>query len=915
MAFKDDFQSVLRCEPASLYEAFVQLAKKALPPATDVDARYQYLRSPQGKFIARDEADVNVYTVRVAQRHIPKFKWLYKELFREYSEVFNKDIDLVVWGCGCGLDLLALYDQARSQKNPHLWTKVRHVTLVDVSEAALVRAKQITEMLFPLAEVIVVQCNLLNSAQIERKVVLRRLTAYLPRIHLMSNLLDLFDDVRPFAEAVRKCSVRNLWSSQNDKIEKYYNELVVAFSPEYQNGMVALKIAKFRRAWNSCYSKDVQTIGSGPDNCEFCAFSCSTLAGLRDPCYQSYLRGENNVLNMMVAKCSEVESGFDFCKFVTTLDEQRVFGKSFFEVYRWVEVSRYKGCIDRFIFAPDPKLVPRPAPCVVEWVPGCEDQKNQLVAAADRALYDLKKRRGDECVAIGGKEKDVVVLCWDGKALTYWDRESREILALEERDSDEGLTTECHEFLDKFWACDGVVDYSLYFRIDPGDAEPLPVLDRCMDEKQCGVIYSRAQYRKIRGDAGCGKSTTMMWHAVFSVLRTHLPVLLVCKTVTLFSRNSKRMAATLLNQIPELEYVDSDLIQFMTLDKVLCDHIKVHGQGCLWKQCSRCEKKNTCTSAPVFNCREFLKMNNRECHQLNDNEKNTCCDACVAENISRLSRKGTPYALKSKKYGAVMIDEIQSVNPSLVQAVVNLTYGGNPARECYVFCDERQCLNPEAVEIDPEKGKLRVKVPDHGDGYGHWVDLKIPYRTSLDFTGKLTEVAVKLQKLTAEKYGAVELAKFVGSGQMELSSRTVFSVKRSTDALMDELQREIFILRRLGADSVTIICDDVDDVRRLLRCPKAQGWRSTHLQAKSHVEEQRLRMTFCEKTGGVQLTTVTLAQGWDFKSVIYVCTSDGCGRNVFENALTGVTRATSFMRVLDRSPSGWLYEILKEVAD
>ena len=73
-------------------------------------------------------------------------------------------------------------------------------------------------------------------------------------------------------------------------------------------------------------------------------------------------------------------------------------------------------------------------------------------------------------------------------------------------------------------------------------------------------------------------------------------------------------------------------------------------------------------------------------------------------------------------------------------------------------------------------------------------------------------------------------------------------------------------------------------------------------------------MSFRETPGEVQLTTVTLAQGWDFANVIYVCTSDmlGGNRNVLENVLTGATRATSFMRILDRSPSGWLYETLKE---
>ena len=74
-------------------------------------------------------------------------------------------------------------------------------------------------------------------------------------------------------------------------------------------------------------------------------------------------------------------------------------------------------------------------------------------------------------------------------------------------------------------------------------------------------------------------------------------------------------------------------------------------------------------------------------------------------------------------------------------------------------------------------------------------------------------------------------------------------------------------------------------------------------------------MSFREDAGGVQLTTVALAQGWDFGSGVYVCKVEGGDgdRNVLENVLTGATRATSRMRILDRSPSGWLYETLKEL--
>jgi len=223
-------------------------------------------------------------------------------------------------------------------------------------------------------------------------------------------------------------------------------------------------------------------------------------------------------------------------------------------------------------------------------------------------------------------------------------------------------------------------------------------------------------------------------------------------------------------------------------------------------------------------------------------------------------------------------------------------------------------LNAEAVEVDAEVGKYRVRIPDRGEGYGRWVNLNKPYRTSLDLSGRLSDVATKLQALTIEKYGAVELARIVDNRQLSLTT-SVFSVRMSSGDLMSELQQELQSLQEEASGSVTILCDDVDDVRSILRNPCAAQWKSTHCAYRNRSEEQRKRMTFREQNSGVQLTTVTLAQGWDFKNVIFVMKSelDGGPSNVMENVLTGATRATAQMRILDRSKSGWLYQNLREL--
>ena len=880
MAFREDFLKVVHGEPGSLYEAFVQLSKKSLP--LDADARYQYLRSPQGKFIARDDADVDVYTVKVANRHVEKFKWLYDGLYNSYSDVFSKDIDVVVWGCGCGLDLLALYDRACAQENPQLWMKVRHVTLVDASSAALKRAEQIAQILFPLAEncVQTVQCDLTKPEQIAQRVCLRQLNAYVPRVHLVSNLLDLFDDAAPFARAVKERSARRIGGYS------YFNELVVAFSPEYRGGKVSDNIATFRKEWGiNSFSEDIKNIGNEPLNCESCSFAYRTLA--TDGCFKSYMRGRNHALNSLVAKCNLIEPWFNLHNFVTALSKLSVNGENFFKVYRWVETCRFRGALQRIVFVPNPEFKPRPAPLSIEMVSDSENTKVLVEKSAERAFKALKERRDDEAVSIDGTKDDFAVRYWNGGEI-------------------KSLSTVCGDFN----KCNGKVDYSLYFRIDPGDAEPLPDLDDKMDPVQRELIFSRAQYRKIRGDAGCGKSTTMMWHAIMSVLRTHLPVLLVCKTVTLFSRNEKRMAATLLQKVPGLDFVDSDLVKFMTLDKVLCKHSIEKDERCILKRCYTCKG---CGSNPKWDCALYDSIG-RNWRKLNEDQKRLCCEQCVKDNVERFARKGSRSSQQFQAFGAVMIDEVQSVSPKLVQAVVNLTFGGNPARECYVFCDERQSLNRDAVEVDPNVGKLRVITPDRGAGYGNWVNLNRPYRISQDFSGRLLDVAARLQSKMIAKYGDLELARFVGGGQMSLSG-SVFRVRKSSGDLLADLRIEMRGLRQCGARSITIICDDSSVVRTLLRDSGTRGWLATHSISRDHAEDRRLRMSFREQDEGVQITTVTLAQGWDFKNVIFVVSEEeGLDhRNVLENVLTGSTRATSQMRILDRTTSSWLYNALQDL--
>ncbi len=910
MAFREDFIKVVNGEPQSLYDAFVELSERRLP--SDAYERYQYLRSPQGKFVARDEADVDVYVTKVARRHLPKFKWLYKSLYQSYQEVFSKDIDLVVWGCGCGLDLLAFYDCAQEQKNPQLWTKVRHITLVDISAAALERARQIAKILFPLAVqegIQEIECDLTDATKV-KNIKLRQLNPYLPRVHLISNLLDLFsaEQTRAIAKLVKECSSRKICFE--NRTYHYYNELLIAFSPEYRGGRVAQNMQAFRNEWGeNKWSEEIKTIGDEPLKCESCSF---TYRSLRErPLFQLYMSGKSSALNSLIANFPVIEPWLCFPHFVSELSKLKVDGVEFFESdYRWVTVDRWgkEGDLKpwrpwRIIFIASPSVQPRLAPLTIE-LSSYED-------AAEKALKHLQKIRGEKTgnggkLSAGGKADDF--------AVAWWDEKKNKKLTLPNKDG--------------WWKCKGETDYSLYFRIDPKGAKPLPDLSK-MDVKQKEVVYSRAQYRKIRGAAGCGKSTVMMLHAVHAYMRTHLPILLVSKTVTLFNRNSRRLAATVIREISGLDYVDLKNFQFATIDRVLCEHTQSE-KCCLMRQCVKnrnnrmfiCDGKG-CGGVPRLGCKSFKAREElerkasaedwRKAKEYEEKLRRACCNECQAGNIERFARMGTKSASKFEPYGAILIDEVQSTDPRLVQAIVNLSYGGNLGRECYIFCDERQTLESDAVEKDVEVGKLRVKIP-RGGTYGHWVTLNKPYRFVGDLSGRLAEVAGKLRSLTNQKYGEVELEKLPRQESLPIYGQGVFAIRKSTGSLSDEVQKEIDDLKKCGAKSITIICDRNEDVYALLGCGEFSKCVSTHSSSKDHREEQELRSAFYEQEEGIQLTSLMSAQGCDFSNVVFVMTTEKTGQ-IYEKVLTGVTRASSRLRILDCSPSGWLSERLQSYND
>ncbi len=346
-------------EDVSLYEAFLKTCCDNLP--NDADARYDWLR--RNGYVARDEADINVYVSRVASRHYPKFQWLYDNLFKNNGGLFQGELDLVIWGCGCGLDLLALYDRAMQQNNPQLWLVVRSVTLIDISDVALMRAKEIAEVLFPTARgrIGTRKIDLKNDASF--KIDIPHSILFTPRLHLISNVIDLFDGETAVLDFAKKVMVGVGRRYINDKGQSrdYYNDIWIAFSPEYGGWRrVAQNMSIFKSKWEKYgLAVNIDQEGDDPNKCAYVAFAAETLARrsyyLASKQRKRQMRGFVKGLNCAFDK--GVEDDGRYMWLVRELYKIDLLGKRFLDVYEWVDVQTFiaatgNATIDRILFVP-----------------------------------------------------------------------------------------------------------------------------------------------------------------------------------------------------------------------------------------------------------------------------------------------------------------------------------------------------------------------------------------------------------------------------------------------------------------------------------------------------------------------------------------------------------------------------------
>jgi hypothetical protein len=431
------------------------------------------------------------------------------------------------------------------------------------------------------------------------------------------------------------------------------------------------------------------------------------------------------------------------------------------------------------------------------------------------------------------------------------------------------------------WQSKNPIHFTGMYVIKTDGIKPLPKLSK----NQEAIALRRSQYLRVRGAPGTGKTVTMLWRGVYSLLRTHLPVLLLCKTNTLVVHHERLLAATLLSSNRGVDRAKREMITFDTVDHFLCEQYRIS------KGCKLVGKHHS------------------------SSEMDRLCNDCRTEAMSDILSSSS--AWKSQiQYGAVLIDEAQIIEPHQIKAVYLLTRRSNPYREFYMFCDEEQSIRSrhDVLEADNESKKMVVKAP--AVGFGKFVTLNEHFRVlNMD----LLKIYKFVQNEMRDKYdiNALAMQGIAQSFQPLLSVAAPFAIFKRENVVYADLTNLVLPdLRANGGNGETLVLvDDESMVREFIASGADVEWVCTHLAKKAFTDERQLRRDFFKNRDRVHLTTIDCAQGQTFDNVILILRRLSLDKpdkpGVMEELFTGMTRARRMLRIIDGTKMHTVYELLK----
>lgn len=933
------FEACIERGPSeSLYEAFRRFAKDQVGRVDLEEARAAY-----GKKAPENEREADVLLWIMAGLHRRRFEWAYANLFKIYGIYFRKELDLVFWGCGCGIDLLALYDQIQKGE-PGFWAFVRSVIIIEPNAILRTRALKIAEVLFPLAQRRIrgVACdwrNLLEVAAVKGELVTQSPSPYVPRIHILSYVVGFSEDSETLGRIIKDASGRH----QEDG-STYYNEVFYAFSPDSGNVFIPREMATFKSVWKELAS--VPRCAEGLpriDKGVYMQFHCLTFRN--SPLTKLIYSNKTQVFSSLLHLSLQKADPNCFLGLMRKLSLEITTCGVFRDVYKYVrpiklrcyrEKNHESVPCDCLLFAPEVGFGAKA--CLIKL--GQFSDKNEKIGLAKAWLQQLVDRlepgssletlnsglyKSGQAGTIEAKKKirelmgHVIVLAWDAQNNQF----------INSKDAQNNYVDD--------WKC-APFDQHALFGVFAGDQyERLPTQ---LNGDQREIAYGRRRQRLVRGGPGTGKTLTLLHHAVSLFERTGLPVLVVSKTHSLGFHNSRRLAATYLANHEHVTYYDEHWIRFITMGTLMCElarwcNLGKYPNGCLRESCKECLRLAKESNSCGFLCRglccdeelfyDLVKRGNGEGGESGPRRLDlleTACEKCRQDTFEIDQRETLPENLGERSQatlldvlGGVLVDEAQLFEENELRLLYSLSERMNRWREFYLFADEEQAIRSGYLEKDTG-GKLVVKPPAKG-GFGRWKTLKGNHRVK---SRALLGIYRKIQQFLAEIYDVGELDMelpegFPGIDGAQTNVANVFRIQ-AVDCPTDfeGLCTHVDAMRKwIKSDTLVIVADSESFVRSMGYFARQSGWIITHLSEKKDEhderEEKELRMNFLEKKGRVHLTTIDCAQGRTFDNVLFLLTRmkrDGA----FEEVFTGMTRAASHLQVLDCSPDGWLYSCM-----
>jgi len=901
----------------SPYDALVQAANDHAENDPEKCKR-RYERLKVNDYRVEDWEDAFAYVKHVAQIHKPRFKAWFEQSRSAYEHPFS----LVVWTCGCGLDLIALHDwlKERVMTDGHVfYDRITSITLIDISAPALELTEAIAKFLFPSISVRKVQCDLMGADRVE--IVKKGLIPSFPlvrRVHFLFNWLDLLktrENAESFARDFDKIIQRDPENA---------NETCLAFSPNYStieaniaalqsvakkysaaNGVDGVKLMSFvvpeeNKSYYATMFKIVR-IGTGVKQIRE---NCRQEPGLKDsPTATRFLRAVTALAEKACSDCageghSIAETTAAEWMHLLNLLSGQIPGRNdeyFREKFSRVKTERRKVNdeeIECLMFLPTNiqyKLL-----VVIQMPPIDPDG---LYKIQREILADLLKRlaertdsetlrqiwedyRSDDKMkrktAFGEWAKTIRVVYWNaGTNIRELVMQGEKRALADLKDGESYLWLKFAKHKD--------VDFSSLF-IMPTGSDRLPEKD-CLEKEQKTLIDGQRALRKVRGAPGTGKTTVMLHRVKYLLENQSLPVLVLCKTVSLISHNQRKLVASM------AEGVESERFVFQNYYKFIC--------------------VNAQPQAPCHRLRAVPET--EEVGHGTD-----ACEACQERWIKH------PVLQKPEKVGAVLIDEAQLLKPKLVKAIYKATGEANPYREFYVFCDEEQASrdNKDCVQTDPDESPAKKIVVMPDVGFDRFVTLKKNHRT---VNREIFDVCRRVQRAMGQDYNVDEL-KMDGAVEdepLDFEKLLVRKVPESETvdavcALIEKLDGHIAD-HKLETWAVTVVGDTLDVVEAFIKrmndvnrevvstvIPRVvnEDKQGTKLRKRG---EKSLKEDFQEYPKKLHATTIDSAQGQSFDMVILVM--KGWSHDM-ELLFTGISRAKRLLWVVDATPDGWVEKLI-----